>query len=150
MTNPASKEPSADGVVGETDWHCMDCGTRGYGDYSAHRCALLDHDAAIDAICDVIGLTVLSYQEAIEGYLKLTGLAARLERLEKLYHDIGNTVLNLSEEFQDEGDRVYLGSTNDAEIFRQLGAKYWEWRLPPMRRDRRLCARGSRAGDGSA
>lgn len=35
----------------------------------------MTHDEAIDAICGVLGVTVLSYQEAIEGYLGLRGVA---------------------------------------------------------------------------
>jgi hypothetical protein len=50
----------------------------------------LDHDDAVNVLCDCAAtVTVLSYQEAIEGYLTLRGLtiakvdalAAKVERL---------------------------------------------------------------------
>lgn len=62
--------------------------------------------------------------------------AKRIEVLEKAladmktrYDDIGNTVLNVIEKSEDEGDRVYFGSTNDADMLRDLGRKYHEWRV---------------------
>jgi hypothetical protein len=52
--------------------------------------------------------------------------------IKALLHEIGNAMLNLSETLQDEGDRVYLASTNDRDMMRELGAKYWEWRIGEM------------------
>ena len=48
---------------------------------------------------------------------------------ERLLHRIGNAVLNMSDKFQDEGDRVYFESTNDADMLRELGREYWDWQL---------------------
>lgn len=62
------------GDTEDFDWHCMDCGASGFGNYRDHACSTLDHQAAIDAIVGALSVTVLSYQEAIEGYLKLRGI----------------------------------------------------------------------------
>lgn len=67
--------------------------------------------------------------EINEGATGAKETVGELAKVKALLHEIGNSVLCLSEEFQDEGDRIYLGSTNDAEIFRRLGAKYWSWRI---------------------
>lgn len=49
------------------------------------RVKLLTHEEALDAICGCAGtVTVLSYQEAIEGYLKLRGISSeRVQFLER-------------------------------------------------------------------
>ena len=59
-------------------------------------------------------------------------LSEEVERLGVAYTNIGNSVLVMPEDFKDEGDRVYLNSTNDAEVFRRLGAKYWDWKMEQM------------------
>lgn len=41
-----------------------------------------------------------------------------------------DTLLDICDRLQDEGDRVYLGSTNDAEALRMLGRRMWATALP--------------------
>ena len=94
MGSSATEDRTSTGgsTAEEPDWHCMDCGANGFGNYRDHACNTLDHQAAIDAIVGVLGVTVLSYQEAIEGYLKLRGMECLMmtdEQLRQSFIDDG-------------------------------------------------------------
>ena len=98
-----------------------------------------DAQFAAHARTDIPAL--LTYIKELEGQVerRLVAQEAHYRLISKLqderadlsakYHDIGNTVLNVMEESENEGDRVYFGSTNDADMLRDLGRKYHEWRV---------------------
>lgn len=68
----------------------------------------LSHDEAIDAICNCASsVSVLSYQEAIEGYFKLRGLlippAPSLAAQDGLVESLGDRLFNLSAKLNETG-----------------------------------------------
>lgn len=47
----------------------------------------------------------------------------------RLYSEMGDLILRISDGLADEGDRIYLGSTNEAEDIKDLGKEYFESRF---------------------
>jgi hypothetical protein len=45
----------------------------------------------------------------------------------QLFHRMGGAILSTATRLEDEGDRVYLGSTNQADSLRDLHHAYVEW-----------------------
>jgi hypothetical protein len=73
--------------------------------------------------------------------LTLRALSARIQELEKgqermdtLVRKLGDAALGVSDGLEDEGDRVYLGSTNDKDIIRRMAGEYWDWWLDEERK----------------
>lgn len=56
-------------------------------------------------------------------------LEAELKRLRKLVRRLGDTIIGVVDELDDEGDRIYLGSTNNADALRTARDLYFGWRL---------------------
>lgn len=59
--------------------------------------------------------------------MKVTTPEAKLAKLAKLLEDLGFTLQAVYDELTDEGDRVYLGSTNHKETIRDALDKFDEW-----------------------
>lgn len=57
----------------------------------------------------------------------MRALGTSIPYLERLLHEIGNVLMNIADELRDEGDRVYLNSTNDADLLRELSRKYQDY-----------------------
>lgn len=60
---------------------------------------------------------------------RLTPLEEEVKRLRALVNRYGQTVLDVADMAQDEGDRAYFGSTNDLDRLRAIRDEYFEWRF---------------------
>ncbi len=47
----------------------------------------------------------------------------------ELFHKMGAVLTMVADALEDEGDRVYLGSTNDAEAIRDMKDRYFQYRF---------------------
>lgn len=61
-----------------------------------------------------------------DGVLKLK---AERDALRSLVHQLGAKAVYVRDNLQDEGDRIYLGSTNHADVLEEAKQLYDEYRL---------------------
>lgn len=52
----------------------------------------------------------------------------RTNRCRHLLHRIGDAIMDIAEGLENQGDRVYLGSTNDADTLKELSKLYQAYR----------------------
>lgn len=55
--------------------------------------------------------------------------AVMIAGLRRLVETLGNAVMDVGDHLEDEGDRVYLGSTNHVEQLKMARQWFFEWRL---------------------
>lgn len=55
--------------------------------------------------------------------------AVLIAGLKRLVETLGNAVMDVGDRLEDEGDRVYLGSTNHVEQLKMARTWFFEWRL---------------------
>ena len=47
----------------------------------------------------------------------------------RLFHKMGAVVTSIADDLEDDGDRVFLGSTNDREMLAEIKDLYFQWRF---------------------
>lgn len=60
--------------------------------------------------------------------MKVLTPEAKIQKLEKLVEALGGALQMVSDGLEDEGDRVYLRSTNDKDLISEALEKYTDWR----------------------